>query len=291
MASFAVVQVHADIAPRGKSLTTYAIGDIQGCYQELQALLQVIDYSGSRDTLYLLGDLVNRGPDSLSILRWAYAQGDAVRVVLGNHDLHLLAVAAGVSAIKSADTFQAVLQAHDCVQLLEWLRAQPLIRRDSGCLFVHAGLYPAWSPEQAVQLAAEAMAALRESGSEGFRALYGDQPGNWSDALSGWSRHRFVVNACTRMRFVKDDGALDLRYKGEREHAPAGLRPWFEVPRRFPAETVVFGHWSALGLLSRPDVIALDTGCVWGRTLTAISLPSRVVHAVPSQQPVRLGLE
>ena len=268
-------------------MSTYAVGDLQGCLQELLSLLEQVGFDHGQDRLYLVGDLVNRGPESLAVLRWVYAHQASVRVVLGNHDLHLLAVQAGLARSKGRDTLQEILQADDVANLLDWLRAQPLVRCDGDFLFVHAGLLPDWTAEQALALSGEVQQQLLGSTYRDFlAAMYGNRPSRWDEGLQGFDRLRLIVNACTRMRLLDEEGGLDLEYKGELRDAPAGLVAWFDAPgRRSRDVTVVCGHWSALGLLIRPDVIALDTGCVWGGSLTAIMLDDGQVAQVPSRQP------
>ncbi|GAB3268973.1 diadenosine tetraphosphatase [Chitinimonas naiadis] len=268
-------------------MSTYAVGDLQGCLQELLSLLEQVGFDHGRDRLYLVGDLVNRGPESLAVLRWVHAHQASVRVVLGNHDLHLLAVQAGLARSKGRDTLQEILRADDAATLLDWLREQPLVRREGGFLFVHAGLLPAWTAEQALTLSEEVRQQLRGPTYQDFlAAMYGNQPSRWEEGLQGFDRLRLIVNACTRMRLLDSAGGLDFEFKGELADAPAGLSAWFDAPGRLSRDvTVVCGHWSALGLLVRPDVIALDTGCVWGGSLTAIRLDDGRVSQVPSRQP------
>ncbi len=259
-------------------MARYAIGDIQGCCEELKALLARCNFSADRDELWFVGDLVNRGPQSLETLRFVRALGSNATVVLGNHDLHLLALAFGSKRKhKDGDTLDAVLAAPDRDQLLEWLSGRPLAVFDEprGDFLVHAGLVPAWSPRQAAKLAREVEAVLREDARTLFDAMYGNKPDAWSDSLRGMDRLRFVINVFTRMRFCTRDGAVDLKAKGAPGEPPDGLVPWFDAPARQSAQVrVVCGHWSMLGLLRRKDVLALDTGCVWGGALTAVDLDS-----------------
>ncbi|WP_374668477.1 symmetrical bis(5'-nucleosyl)-tetraphosphatase [Ramlibacter sp.] len=260
----------------------YLIGDVQGCDAPLGRLLDRIGFSPSRDTLYLLGDLVNRGPASAAVLRRLMALGDAARCLLGNHDLSLLAVAHGARRPREGDTMDDVLQAPDHEALLHWLRQQPLAMRAHGILMVHAGVLPAWDAERTLALAGEVQAVLRggEAG-DFFAHMYGNQPDHWDDALTGWDRLRVIVNALTRLRFVTPDGGMDLKTTGGLAARPDGHVPWFEAPGRRTAGTpVAFGHWSTLGLLQRPDVIALDTGCVWGGCLSALRLAADGRHEV-----------
>lgn len=259
-------------------MARYAIGDIQGCCDELKALLARCDFSADRDELWFVGDLVNRGPQSLETLRFVRALGSNATVVLGNHDLHLLALAFGSKRKrKDGDTLDAVLDAPDRDQLLEWLLGRPLAVFDEprGDFLVHAGLVPGWSPRQAAKLAREVEAVLREDARALFDAMYGNKPHEWSDSLRGMDRLRFVINVFTRMRYCTPDGAVDLKVKDAPGEQPGDLVPWFDAPGRQSAQVrVVCGHWSTLGLLRRKDVLALDTGCVWGGSLTAVDLDS-----------------
>jgi bis(5'-nucleosyl)-tetraphosphatase (symmetrical) len=258
-------------------VATYAIGDVQGCRDALDALLVEIGFSGVRDTLWFVGDLVNRGSQSAEVLRFVRSLGDRAVVVHGNHDLHLLAFAAGHAKARTDDTFHDVLAAPDRDELLDWLRSRPMLHVQGGYAMVHAGLLPAWSIEQARGLAAEVEAALRAPTYRDFFAqLYGSKPEAWHDELRGADRLRVIVNAMTRMRFCTVTGVMDFRVKGEVEKALPGYMPWFEVPGRASRGTpIICGHWSALGLRITPDLLALDTGCVWGGHLTAIRLEDR----------------
>lgn len=246
------------------------MGDIQGCKPALDRLLDVLDFSPSRDTLYLLGDLVNRGPDSLGVLRWASAQGDAVRCVLGNHDLHLLAVAAGARRASKKDTLADILDAPDRSRLLHWLRQQPLARLAHGWLMVHAGVLPSWGVADALALADE---ATRDSGHfhpDFLGQMYGNDPRQWHPDLRGIDRLRVIVNAFTRLRFCTAQGEMEFDAKESADQAPEGFMPWFEVPGRLTAgHAIAFGHWSTLGSTPHNDVLPLDSGCVWGGCLTA----------------------
>ena len=250
------------------------IGDVQGCDDALERLLAHIGFSPSRDTLYLLGDLVNRGPQSLAVLRRVIALDGAARCVLGNHDLHLLALTQGVRKPHRSDTLQAVLDAPDRPALIDWLRAQPLALQAHGWLMVHAGVLPQWTAAQALALANEVQAVLAGPNWTAFlQQMYGNRPDRWHDDLLGAERLRVVVNALTRLRFCSADGVMDFDTKDGAEAAPPGCMPWFDVPGRRTAGTpVACGHWSTLGLLQRPDVLALDTGCVWGGCLSAARL-------------------
>jgi bis(5'-nucleosyl)-tetraphosphatase (symmetrical) len=265
-------------------LPRYAIGDVQGCLEPLEQLLRKLRFRSDRDQLLFVGDLVNRGPQSAAVLRLVRALGGNARTVLGNHDLHLLAhhFDAG-RALREGDTLQDVLAAPDREALIEWLLQQPLILDDTqhGNLLLHAGLVPEWSVAQAMAAATEATAALR-CDPDGFLArMYGNEPVRWRDAHSDAERHRFTINTLTRLRYCTADGTVNLKLKGTPHKTPPPWKPWFEHPsQREPAVRVVFGHWSALGLLQRPDVLALDSGCVWGGALTAVDLDDPAAPAV-----------
>lgn len=255
-------------------MARYAIGDIQGCYAELRSLLSQIRYSPDRDELWFVGDLVNRGPQSLDVLRFVRSLGDSAICVLGNHDLHLLALAQGSHRKhKKGDTLDAVLAAPDRDELLAWLAARPLAHLAHGDLLVHAGLVPQWTAERAVALAREVEDALRMDRVTLFDHMYGDRPDVWDESLRGYDRLRFIINVLTRLRFCSPEGRVDLKCKGRPEEAPAPLQPWF----RYGSKTtrgarVICGHWSALGFHAEAGVVALDTGCVWGDRLTAYRL-------------------
>jgi bis(5'-nucleosyl)-tetraphosphatase (symmetrical) len=257
-------------------MALYAVGDVQGCYDELRALLDALRFDPAADTLWFTGDLVNRGPGSLATLRLVRDLGERAVSVLGNHDLHLLAVASGRSPLKRKDTLQAVLDAPDRDELLAWLRQRPLLHHDPALdlTLLHAGLPPQWSVAEARRYAAEVEAVLRDGDRDGYFAqMYGDTPACWDAGLAGWERLRFITNCLTRLRYCTADGSLALGPKGAPGSQPPGCLPWFEVPGRASAgERVVCGHWSALGLVERADLLALDTGCLWGGTLTAVRL-------------------
>ena len=248
------------------------IGDIQGCCQAFDQLLAQAGFSPSRDQLVALGDVVNRGPQSLAALRRLMGLGSAATCLLGNHDLHLLAVAHGVRPAHRSDTLAEVLAAPDRAALLDWLRARPLAVMHSGWLCVHAGVPPQWDAAQTLSLANEVSDVLAGPALADFlRVMYGNQPDTWTEALGGDERLRFVVNALTRMRFCDAGGRLDLLTKEGLGAAPEGFMPWFDVPHRRTLGTpMAFGHWSTLGLINRPDLLSLDTGCVWGGALTAV---------------------
>jgi bis(5'-nucleosyl)-tetraphosphatase (symmetrical) len=251
----------------------YFIGDLQGCCDAFDRLLAEIGFSPSRDSLTLLGDLVNRGPQSLAVLKRVRGLGASAEALLGNHDLHLLAVAHGVRPAHASDTLQEILDSPERDAWLEWLRARPLALERHGWLCVHAGVNPAWTSFQTLALAAEVEALLRGPDLAAFLPLmYGNEPARWSDALQGADRWRHVINVLTRIRFVHaDDGALDFKLKESAAAAPPSLVPWFEAPHRASVGApIAFGHWSTLGLINRADLLALDTGCVWGGSLTAV---------------------
>ncbi|MBD3894851.1 symmetrical bis(5'-nucleosyl)-tetraphosphatase [Halomonas sp. ML-15] len=268
-------------------MARYAVGDLQGCHREFVALLERLAFDPSADQLWLAGDLVNRGPGSLDCLRDVHALGDAARVVLGNHDLHLLAVARGGASIKRSDTLDAILAAPDREVLLDWLQQQPLAVAEGEHLMVHAGLLPQWSWEQAQALADEVQARLAGPGAGAFlEQMYGNQPACWRDDLDGIERLRVIVNAFTRMRFIDADGCLDFAAKEGLDSGPTGFAPWFSYPRSDDPQ-IIFGHWAALeGKTpgSRVRAEALDTGCVWGGHLTALNLDSGERISVPSQR-------
>lgn len=278
-------------------MAVYLIGDVQGCDDALGRLLHTLDFSPSRDTLHLLGDLVNRGPDSLAVLRRLRALQGSAQCLLGNHDLHALAVAAGVRRPSRTDTLQALLDAPDLEVLLEWLRQQALACQSQGVLMVHAGVLPQWSAADTLVHAAELQQVLRSPGWVDFLAqMYGNEPARWDDALQGTERWRVIVNALTRLRFCMADGTMEFATKEGATGAPPGFMPWFEVPgRRTAGEVIAFGHWSTLGWLGRSNLLALDTGCVWGGCLTALRLQSDGAHeriqvrCPPSQRPGQGG--
>ena len=255
-------------------MAAYLVGDVQGCDAPLGRLLRKIDFSASRDTLYLLGDLVNRGPASAAVLRRLMALGDAAHCLLGNHDLSLLAVAQGHRAPHRNDTMDEILQAPDREALLDWLRHRSMALHAHGILMVHGGVLPTWTLQQTLELAREVEIVVRGPALPGFLAhMYGNQPDRWDDGLQGFDRLRVIVNALTRLRFCTPDGVMDLRASGGLHQAPPGTLPWFDLPGRRTANVcIAFGHWSTLGLVQRPDILSLDTGCVWGGCLTALQL-------------------
>ena len=264
-------------------MATYAIGDIQGCYDSLCQLLEVCAFDPARDRLWLVGDLVNRGPRSLETLRFVRGLGEAAVTVLGNHDLYLLMVAFGGARKRGKDdTIQPILDAPDGPDLLHWLRHQPLCHTEGNFCMVHAGLLPQWTASQARKLAAEVEVRLQaDDFIKALKNMWGSEPAAWSDDLRGWERMRVVVNAMTRMRFCTPEGVMEFHTKGELAKAPAGHLPWFEAPKRKSADTVlVTGHWSALGLKITPNLLALDSGCLWGGHLSAVRLEDRQVFQV-----------
>lgn len=260
-------------------MATYAIGDVQGCGDELEALLSMLPFDRERDRLWFVGDLVNRGPKSLAALRQVHALGERAVVVLGNHDFHLLRLAEGHARNRAEDTLDEVLAAPDAPRLLGWLRQRPLMHAEGGYAMVHAGLLPQWSIEQALALAREVESALRGPRHREFlRELYGAEPRAWRDDLAGWDRLRVIVNAMARMRFCTPAGEMDVAAKGR--DAPPGYRPWFEL-RPAHEQPVICGHWSALGLKLTDKLAALDTGCVWGGSLSALRLEDRRLFQLP----------
>lgn len=271
-------------------MATYAIGDIQGCYGALQKLLGEIGFSASRDRLWLVGDLVNRGDASLEVLRFVRSLGRAAVTTLGNHDLHLIMLAEGCSRRGKEDTLDAVLAAPDRDELLAWLRAQSMFHVEDEYAMVHAGVLPQWSIPQARELGREVELALNAPDYADFLAnMWGSEPAEWNDHLCGWDRLRVIVNAMTRMRFCTPDGHMEFRSKGPLDSAPPGYLPWFAVPGRASAtHTVVCGHWSALGFRREEKLLALDSGCLWGGYLTAVRLEDRKVfqyHCARSLAP------
>ena len=270
-------------------MATYAIGDVQGCFDELQALLGRVGFNRAHDRLWFVGDLVNRGPKSLEVLRFVRELGERAVVVLGNHDLHLLTQHEGLERKRKDDTFVDVLGAPDARELMAWLRSWPMMHVEGNWAMVHAGLVPQWSIAKAVSLAKEVEAALRGPNYRDFIAnLYGSKPERWDDALAGWDRLRVIVNAMTRMRFCKPDGTMEFHSKDAQ--APAGYRAWYELRPPEP-EAIVVGHWSTLGLKLTERLAALDTGCVWGGALSALRLEDRWLAQVPSPGYQKSGAE
>jgi bis(5'-nucleosyl)-tetraphosphatase (symmetrical) len=272
-------------------MATYAIGDLQGCFDALLSLLEHLEFDAAKDRLWFVGDLVNRGPESLAVLRFVRDLGDSATVVLGNHDLHLLMQAEGFGKTNREDTLAEVLAAPDRDELLNWLRSRPLFHHEGEWAMVHAGLLPGWNLAQAQTLSGEVSWALTAPNYVEFMAnMWGSEPSKWTDDLVGWDRLRVVVNAMTRMRYVTYDGAMEFRAPGNKappEQGPENCLPWFDAPNRASAKTpIVCGHWSALGLLNRHDILAIDTGCLWGGALTAVRLEDRRIFCLPSRQYV-----
>ena len=260
-------------------MTTYVIGDIQGCFPAFKALRRKVDFKPKRDHLWAVGDLINRGPDNLRTLRWFFRHRDAVTVVLGNHDLHLLAHYEGVGRKSRSDNFEDVLEAPDAGELLEWLRHQPLMHRDGKLLMTHAGIPPCWDSHEALSYAGEVETVLRSDRRlKYFKAMYGNEPIGWSPHLSGMARLRTITNYFTRMRYCTASGELDLVSKGTKpDQATLGgqkLKPWFRHPNRLKKkERLFFGHWASLeGNTGSEKFVGLDTGCVWGRCLTLYAI-------------------
>ena len=278
-------------------MALYLIGDVQGCDSALQRLLDEISFSASRDTLYLLGDLVNRGPNSAGVLRRLMGYGAAAQCVLGNHDLHLLAVAHGVRKPHRKDTLNDILNAPDRLEMLDWLRMQrmALLENIMGneVLMLHAGVLPAWNATKTIALAHEVEEVLRSVALGDFlQQMYGDEPAAWSDTLTGTARLRVIVNALTRMRFCDAQGRMEFEAKKGADDTPRGYMPWFDVPGRQTADvTVAFGHWSTLGWLGRSDVISLDTGCVWGGCLSALRLSGSKSSSTLKQKLIQVKCE
>ena len=264
-------------------MDTYSIGDVQGCMTELQALLEACSFDSASDRLWFVGDLVNRGPASLDVLRFVKGLGERATVVLGNHDLHLLCIAEGAAKPRADDTLEGVLGAPDRNELLQWLRTRQLLHVQNGMVLVHAGLLPQWTVAKALDLAREVEAALRGPGCRACLAkMYGSEPVAWEDGLAGADRIRVIVNAMTRMRFCTASGEMEFRAKGGLDAAPTGYSAWFDVPGRRSADwTVICGHWSALGLRVESGLIALDSGCIWGGALSAVRIEDRRVFQVP----------
>jgi bis(5'-nucleosyl)-tetraphosphatase (symmetrical) len=271
-------------------MATYAIGDVQGCYDELQALLERIGFDRDRDRLWFVGDLVNRGPKSLQVLRFVRSLEESAVTVLGNHDLHLITQHEGFERKREDDTFTDVLDAPDAKELIVWLRARPLMHVEGDWAMVHAGLLPQWSIDKAAMLASEVEAVLVSARYREFLAnMYGSKPGAWSDSLEGWDRLRVIVNAMTRLRFCSPEGVMDFKETGK--DAPPGFRPWYQARPGGEERQIVFGHWSSAGLQLKARVAGLDTGCVWGGPLTALRLEDRWLAQVPSPgyQPIKEG--
>lgn len=266
-------------------MATYAIGDIQGCFEALERMLDLIGFEPTEDRLWFVGDIVNRGPDSLATLRFIKDLGDRAVTVLGNHDLHLLTVAAGHARLHKGDTVRDILDAPDREDLLSWLRTRKLMHAEDGWAMVHAGLLPQWTIEQALALAAEVEAVLAGPDHlELLGAMYGNQPDAWRDDLRGHDRLRVIINAMTRLRLCTRSGQMDFKHKSAPRLLPAGYFPWYAVPGRASAgRHIVFGHWSTLGLHASDDVVALDSGCLWGNALSAMRLSDRKIFQIDCQ--------
>jgi bis(5'-nucleosyl)-tetraphosphatase (symmetrical) len=264
-------------------MSTYAIGDLQGCFVTLQALLAHIKFDARRDRLWFVGDLVNRGAGSLDCLRFVKDLGDRAVTVLGNHDLHLLAVAEGFAKLRDNDTLTDILGAPDRAALLQWLRSQKMLHIEGGYALVHAGLHPAWSWADAEHLAREVEAALQSADYRDLlKHMYGNEPDQWQADLTGHKRLRFAINVFTRMRALTTRDALEMKYKGTLDEMPASLYAWFDAASsRKPEHTIVAGHWSALGVHVTANFVGLDAGCVWGRELAALRLEDRALFRVP----------
>ena len=266
-------------------MATYAIGDVQGCYRELRELLSRLEFDPAHDQLWLLGDLINRGPENLPVLRYLMSLGGAVQTVLGNHDLHFLAIRLGGHKLNRSDTFSDVLEADDVEEITQWYCQQPLLVADEslGYAMAHAGIPHLWSLAQAKKLAAEVEVVIRSSQrNHYFEHMYGNKPGVWSDSLTGMDRLRAITNYFTRMRLIGENGELNFSHKGALAEAPDDCIPWYELRSRQPLGCkLLFGHWAALeGKTGHEDILALDTGCVWGRDLTALCLDTGKYTAV-----------
>ena len=263
-------------------MTTYAIGDIQGCYHAFKALLERINFNPSHDNLWLVGDLINRGSGSLEVLRWCFQNQQNIKLVLGNHDLHALAVVHQLKPAHKSDTLQDIIDASDVDNLITWLRHQPLMVADDDYVMVHAGLLPQWSVGQALTYASEVEHALQSDSYQDFLAkMYGNQSNCWYNDIVGIERLRVVTNAMTRMRICTAQGEMEFNFKGTMQNIPAGYMPWFKVPVRKSKESLIIcGHWSALGLYQFDNIYALDTGCLWGGRLTAMCLDTRTITQV-----------
>jgi bis(5'-nucleosyl)-tetraphosphatase (symmetrical) len=264
-------------------MATYAIGDVQGCYEKLRRLLDRLGFDPSRDRLWFVGDLVNRGPDSLHVLRFIKGLGPSATVVLGNHDVFLLAVSAGAATLRPQDTIQGILDAPDRDDLLAWVRRQRLLYREPPFVLVHAGLLPQWSLDEAEALAREAEDALQGVQREPvLRALYPSKHLQWAPGLTGPVRAAAIIKVLTRIRACSQEGVMESSYSGPPERIPPGFQPWFDIKeRRHRDATIICGHWASLGLHCRENLLAIDSGCVWGRELTAIRLEDRQVFQVP----------
>lgn len=270
-------------------MADWAIGDVQGCYKELKKLCKTIGFKAGRDRLWLVGDLVNRGPKSLDVLRFTADLGDSAKVALGNHDLHLLAIRAGYADMRGGDTLEKVLNAKDGNALMDWLQQQPLIAQheDEQHIMVHAGIPPCWTVNDAIHYSQEVEQRLQSNKAHKFfKKMYGNKPANWSTELSGPKRRRYITNALTRMRFCTETGGLEMKHKGAPEMAGTEtIRPWYDWRQNDGNHCLITGHWSALGIRHINNHVALDTGCVWGGELTAFNLQTQQFVQVASAQP------
>lgn len=264
-------------------MARYAVGDVQGCFYSFEALLAQINFDPEQDVLWLVGDIINRGTGSMQMLRWCYEHQAQLRVVLGNHDLHAIAVAHGLKSAHRSDTLGEIFDHPQGQVWLDWLRYQPLMYQEDDFAMVHAGLLPTWTLQLAGELAHEVEKVLQSADYLHFlREMYGNQPDHWQASLVGWDRLRLITNAFTRLRVCDADGKMDFAFKGELADVPDGYYPWFKVPGRVAYDKpVIFGHWSALGLYMQAGVLGLDTGCLWGRSLTAYCLETEQVTQVP----------
>ncbi len=267
-------------------MARYAVGDIQGCFRTFERLLEKLEFDSDEDELWLVGDLVNRGPDSLSMLRWAVEHDECITAVIGNHDLHLLARHAGLRKNKSSDTLEDVIEAKDAEQLIEWLRHRPVLHRDGDFVLVHAGLLPAWTVDEAEELAGELEEALQgDDYVEHLEGIYARGDTAWGEVIEGADRLDALVSVFTRMRTCTKQGAPVYDFAGSPDTAPKGQMPWFDVPGRNSADhTIVFGHWAALDLHIDDGIVGTDSGCVWGGKLTAVRLPDLKVFSVPNAE-------
>ena len=271
---------HVTLPEGFRPVSTYVIGDVQGCFAQLEELLAKVRYKRRKDRLWFVGDLINRGPDSLATLRFVRKLGERAVAVLGNHDLHFLAIVFGGHATRPSDTLDELLGASDCLQLAHWLRELPMLHRGEGVVMTHAGIPHIWTLKQAGSHARELEAVLRGDGyRKFFHAMYGNEPSAWSKSLAGMPRHRVITNYFTRMRFVNAAGEMEFEHKGHSDHPPPGFKPWFDFRLRID-RPIVFGHWASLEGVRRQRAIGLDTGCVWGRCLTALRLEDRKLLCV-----------
>lgn len=271
-------------------MSTYVIGDIQGCYKALRKILKKVKFNSTTDSLWCVGDLVNRGPESLDTLRYLYDLGNACKIVLGNHDLHFIAIKEECAPARGKDTLKDLLDAPDCKKLSDWLRQQPLAHHETvttnkgeeNFLMIHAGVAPSWSLQTTLNLSAEVEFALRNNDYQKFlKSMYGDRPVRWSDSLQGYDRLRVITNYLTRVRFCNEKGTMRLKIKAGLSAAPKAFKPWYEYEKLTPATKILFGHWAALeGLTGKSGIRALDTGYVWGRELSLLCLETDTIVKV-----------